>query len=271
MKIYKVSEVLSDLEHCIEDKKPFSLIRFGDGGLKLIHAVLYDDRSQLESIERREGIPHELILEILELWGFYARQANYIDCPEVYSNNEFWPRLRRSPNIPMSGRTIERLKMWRELYSRAEFDNDNFCNPEINYLMILRMKKQNLLDLMVDKKICFITDRPEVTSKFDNCEAVEIVGQYQNHYQRSFQKVSSVIKRKANFYDFWLIAAGELGRIYTGLIKQKGGRAIDVGFVVDYWMDKTIPIRMQHFVSVNKKNNMELILNQRALKYRRFI
>lgn len=274
MKIHKVSEILGELEHCINAKEPFSLIRWGDGGLKFIHAVLYNDRDQLKGIEYREGIPQELIPEIFELWGFYARRANYIDSPEVYFNNEFWPRLKRPPNVPMSGRTIERLKMWRELYSRAEFDNNKFCNPEINYLMILRMeRKQNLLDTMIGKKIRFITDRPEIISKFDNCEvdAVEIVGQYQKHYQRSFQKVSSIIKRHANSYDFWLVAAGELGRIYTGLIKQMGGRAIDIGFVVDYWMDEIIPIRMQPFVDVDKENHMELILRQKALKYRKFI
>ncbi len=274
MKIHRVSKVLSDLEHCINAKEPFSLIRWGDGGLKLIHAVLYNDKDQLEAIEHREGIPHELILRVFELWGFYARRANYIDSPEVYFNNEFWPRLKRPPNISMSQKTIERLKMWRELYDRAEFDNDKFCNPEINYLMILRMgKKQNLLDLMVGKKICFITDRPEIISKFDNCEAdaVEIVGQYQRHYQKRYQKVSSIIKRSANSYDFWLVAAGELGRIYTGLIKHMGGRAIDIGFVVDYWMDEIIPIRMRQFVCVNKENHLELVLHQGALKYRRFI
>ena len=214
LKIAKVEEILSKLENCIKGRKPFSLIRFGDGGIKYLHAVLYNDFKQLESILKREGIPREMILEVFELWGFYARHADYIDTPGVYFSNQFWPRLRLPTNVPMSKKTIERLYMWRNLYSCAEFDNNSYCNPEVNYLMILRRPdKQNLLDVMKDKKLCFITTKPEISSKFDNCDVVKIVGQYQEHCRKSFHSVVSSIEERAGYYDFWIVAAGELGRI----------------------------------------------------------
>ena len=274
LKIYKVCEILDHLESCIKDKKPFSLLRFGDGGIKMIHAILYNDSEQLNDILRREGIPKDLVLEVFELWGFYARRADYIDTPEVYFSNQFWPRLKKPPDIPMSKKTIEKLFMWKDLYSSAEFDNNNYCNPETNYLMIIRRpKRKNLLDVMRNKKLCFITTRTEVSSKFDNCkiDTFRIVNHYENHYEKSFRSVIHFIEENANYYDFWLVAAGELGRIYSGLIKQKGGRTIDIGFVVDYWIDGSIPIRMRKFVRQNSSNPLELRLNPRALKYSKYI
>ena len=137
MKIYKVEEILKDLNDCIINKKPFSLIRLGDGGIKFIHSILYNDYEQLNEIIVKEGMPRNLIIEVLELWGYYGRQANYIDTPEVYFTNQFWPRLK-GPKKLMNRKTRDRLHMWEELYNRAEIDNTNYCNPEINFLSILR-------------------------------------------------------------------------------------------------------------------------------------
>ena len=94
MKINTVREILRKLEICIENDLPFSHLRFGDGGIKLIHSILYKDLEQLEIIIRKEGLPKDDIMSFFELWGFYARRADYIDTPEVYFTDEFWPRLR---------------------------------------------------------------------------------------------------------------------------------------------------------------------------------
>ena len=273
MKIHKVEEILSDLEKCMIEKKPFSLIRFGDGGLKFIHAMLYNDFDQLNQIIRKEGLTREKLLEIFELWGHYTRNANYIDTPEVYSTEEFWPRLR-GPDKPMNKKTREKFKVWKELYSCAEFDNENYCNPEINFLSILkRYKKRNILDIIKDKKICCITTFPEVRDKLSNYDVdiIQIVGHYENHYQNSFVNTIEAIKEKANEYDLFLIAAGELGRIYTGLIKEKGGRAFDIGFIIEYWIYSDIPIRLQQFLEVYEHDPLLLTMKEEAKKYEKFI
>ena len=55
MRIYKTLEVLQKLEESIITKTPFSLVRFGDGGIKLIHSYFYNDTDQIEQIvEKRE-------------------------------------------------------------------------------------------------------------------------------------------------------------------------------------------------------------------------
>jgi len=276
MEVTRVKTILLDLERSIEEKKPFSLIRFGDGGIKFIHSVLYNDWKQLRVITKKEGIPLTKVLDIFKMWGFYARRANYIDTPQVYFDINFWQRIKKLPDRPMSKETVRRLKMWKDLYSRAEFDNDNYCNPEAHFLMIVKLSRsrKNLLDVMRRRKICFITNRPEVSLKFrDFCDITvfSIVGQYESHYANSFQDTSDFIKEKANSYDFWLVSAGEIGRIYSGLIKENGGRSVDIGFVVNFWINSEIPIRLQPFIKCSTKNPLELVLHGNGVRYRRFI
>ena len=274
MKIYNTEEILNDLESCIKNKNPFSLIRLGDGGIKYIHSILYDDYEQLNEIINKEGIPRDHIIEVLDLWGYYCRQANYIDTPQVYFTNQFWPRLK-GPEKPMNKKTRDRLSMWEELYYRVEIDNENYCNPEINFLSILkRPNKRNLFDIIKNKKICCITTYPvvkELLMQFGHVDIVKIVGQYENQYENSFERTISIIKERANEYDLWLVAGGELGRLYTGLIKQCGGRAFDIGFVIEYWLNLEIPIRLQPFVKQNEYNDLELRLKSQDYKYSRYI
>ena len=64
IRIFKCEEILQDLNEHIIERKPFSLIRFGDGGLKFIYAVLNNDRYLLKYIHEKEGIPLERIIDI---------------------------------------------------------------------------------------------------------------------------------------------------------------------------------------------------------------
>jgi len=255
---YTISEILNDLERTIKDKESFSHIRFGDGGIKFIDAVLHDNKEQLYIIIKKEGLPFHKIPEIFELWGYYARKSNYIDSPEIYFNNTFWPRVKKLGK-PINTETEIKLRDWYKLYHDAEFDNTNYCNPESNYLMILRTSKfNNLLDIMSNKKICIITVFPEVKealSEYD-IDIVRIVGHYENQYLNSFKNVVKIIKEKATYYDFWLVAAGELGRIYSGLIKEYGGRTIDIGFVIEYWLTGYIHPRLNSFMVSSLNINM---------------
>lgn len=271
MEIYRVEDIFNKLENCIEYKLPFSHLRFGDGGLKYIHAILYKKGSQLNTILKKEGIPKEKVIEILELWGYYARQADFIDTPEVYYNGQFWERIKKIGK-PINYETDQKLRIWKDLYERAEFDNENYCNPESNCLMILKRDgKRNLFDIIKNRKVCLITAKPEIKYIFPHLEVIEIVGQWKNQYKNSFKKVTKLIKRTAKKYDFWMVAAGELGRLYTGMIKEMGGRTIDIGFVAEYWVDGTLHPRFHPFIKQNLNNRFELVLTDEGKKYEKFI
>ena len=273
MKIAKVEDILKNVEECIKNDDPFSLIRFGDGGIKFIHAMLFNDKKQIKQIIEREGLPTDKLDIVLKLWGKYARAANYIDTPEVYFTDKFWPRLK-TPVKQITGKTRTRMRMWKELYERAEIYNLNYCNPEVNYLMILD-DRMNILDVMKNRKVCIITALRNLHVLLGSNEILvdtfQIAGQYDKHYIKSFDKAIAKIKHDVKKYDLWLIAAGELGRIYTGLIKELGGRAVDIGFVVEYWMGEEIHPRLTRFLIPSEENQFLLTLNEDGLKYSEYI
>lgn len=269
--IYRIEDILNKLDNCINLNLPFSHIRFGDGGIKFIHSLVYNDVRQLDIIIRKEGLPRKKLIEILELWGYYARQADFIDTPEVYYNGKFWPRIKK-PGKSINSETDEKMRNWQDLYHRAEFDNDNYCNPESNCLLITKIEgKRNLLDFMNGKKVCCITAKPKIKDIFPEMDVVRIVGQYQNHYYSSFRNVVSRIKKTARDYDFWLVAAGELGRIYSGLIKENGGRCLDIGFVIEYWLTGYIHPRFHLFIVQSVTDKLQLVLTDEGRKYEEFI
>lgn len=269
MKIYTVQEILDKLDWCIRYKIPFSHIRFGDGGIKFMHCVLFKDVKQLEIIIKKEGLPPYKIVEIFELWGYYARRADFIDTPEVYYNGTFWPRIKK-PNRSINKQTDKKMRMWKYLYENSEIINKNYCNPESNCLMILDIPgRRNIFDLMKNRKICIVGTDPNIKHVLVDydIDIIEIVGQWKNQYKNSFRDVVRKIKLTAKKYDFWIISAGELGRIYTGMIKEEGGRAIDLGFVVDYWLNGYLHPRFYTFINSSLSNKLELRLTNEGKKY----
>ena len=146
MKIYKVEEILEKLLTCIFKDIPFSHIRLGDGGIKFIHAYLYNDYKQMDQIIQKEGLPKKGLDYIVKLWVRYVNKANFIDTPEVYYNGEFWPRVKKKDK-DISQKTTEKLLDWKYLYNKIGFTNENYCNPESNYLMTIK-RPFNLISLM---------------------------------------------------------------------------------------------------------------------------
>lgn len=273
--VYKLDDILREIQESIVKKKPFSLIRFGDGGIKLIHSVLYSDKEQLDIILLKEGIPKHVVNEVLEQWTTFANSANFIDSPVVYFSDKFWPRYKAKFK-QMSSKTTRLLKSWKELYSEIGFKNTRYCNPEVNFLMVLRRgRKQNLLSIMEGRKVGLITTFPEVCDKLREAgydvDAIQIVGQYEEHYRNSYDFVIRQLKEISREYDLWLVAAGELGRVYSGLIKDLGGIAIDIGFLVEYWAFGEIPIRLEYFVEPYLKNDLELQLTFLGEQFARFL
>ena len=273
MKFLRIPDIFQILNNCIEFKLPFSHIRFGDGGIKFIHSILFRNVKQLNVIVEKEGLPPSKVAEIFELWGYYARRADCIDTPEVYFDGTFWPRVKTKAKT-INIETEEKMRDWRELYAGAEFDNNTFCNPESNCLMILDIPgRKNILDIMKNRRICMITARPEIINMFPNfdIDVVSIVGQWENQYKNSFSYVVDYINNMATKYDFWMIAAGELGRLYSGMIKELGGRTIDIGFVIEYWLDGYIHPRFYRFVNKTVDSRLTLKLTEEGKKYERFI
>ena len=268
--VHSTNEIMTHFERCIENDESFSLIRFGDGGLKLINAYYTDDIKQLKNISIKEGIPLNKIKWLLKRWAISASRADYIDTPEVYFSKKFWGRYRKDKKEPTE-KTSKLLISWKDIYDKAKFKNNSFCNPEFNYLCCLRLgERKNLLDVIKGKKVCMIATCPEIKYKFSklcDMDIWKISGQYQDQYKKSYDNTILFIKNSAKIYDFWLICAGELGRLYSGMIRDLGGRCLDMGFVAEYWLNGEIPIRLKYFLRPNPKSRLEFRLTYEGQQY----
>ena len=275
MKIYKTLEILDDFEKHIIKREPWSLIRIGDGGIKFLHAVLFNDQDQLLEIVKKEGIPLTKAKDILDLWATSINVSDYIDTTQVYFTEEFWPRVRKGKQ-PMHQDTIDKIKSWKKLHILSGFINDSYCNPEINFLSCLDIFDRSLIEILENKKICCITAYPEEIVKeklnyLKKIDVIKIVENNQDHYHNSFGQTVIKIQKDTKKYDVWLVAAGELGRIYTGLIKNSGGVAFDIGSTIDYWCKDIIPLRLFWFLKKSEKNPLKVTLTEEGERYKEFL
>lgn len=272
IKIATTMEVVDRLLYSIENKKPFSTIRFGDGALKFIHSYMYNDEEQLKAISKKEGIPIIKIGETIDLWAASANICDFIDSPAVYSSSKFWKRIKKNKSI--SKETAQKIHEWQVLYELAGFKNTSYCNPEINFLMCLdTFGEKSLPDILYGKKICIITSRLDIKEALLEYEfdVITVAAQGNEHYINSFNDVLIKISNNARKYDLFLIAAGELGRIYTGLIKYNKGRALDIGSLIDFWCNGKVPDRLQKFMTNHPENRLKLTLTDIAKQYERYL
>jgi len=147
IKIHKVKEILEELEDSIVNKKPFSLIRLGDGGVDFLRSVLTNNVERLLIILEKEGIPDTKIYPIFYLFGKYCSQANFIDYPDIYYTKEFWSRFKRPKGASIikdwrstyndvkvyNNEKFFLMKQWKDIYNDAEIYNNRYCNPEFNF------------------------------------------------------------------------------------------------------------------------------------------
>ena len=88
---------------------------------------------------------------------------------------------------------------------------------------------------------------------------------------RSLKSINSAQFSKIKALIFWLVAAGELGRIYSGTIKEHGGRAIDIGFIIEFWNGENLHPRLELYMKRRVFSPLELVLTQFSHCYREAI
>uniref|UniRef100_A0A6M3L1F7 Uncharacterized protein n=1 Tax=viral metagenome TaxID=1070528 RepID=A0A6M3L1F7_9ZZZZ len=249
--IVKISKILDDIEDCVLRNKRFSLIRFNDGGLKVMDGILSGDKYTKIVQGRKEGIPQNYFGELLSGWAKCANEANYIDSPEHYFSTKSMSNRGKTDD-----RKWELLSRWKELYTETGINiNRDFCSPEAGLLLFLLNYEHNLLDLIRNMNVCCITNFYEIErllSDYVSKVDVKVIPSFfGNHYDVSFETIMNEIKEEATNYDLWLIGAGELGRLYTGEIKRYGGRAVDIGKIFDSWIMKKLDKRLSMFANYN--------------------
>lgn len=260
---YKMNHILNDLKEHIQNKKPFSIVRVGDGDLKMINIMLRGAYSRIKF--RQQGIPNnkEAFKELIKIYKVSCNTANYISNFDVYFNDKIlWKRT-------VKPKTLMKMKNWKEIYKNIGIINKNYCSPEIGVYFFLDLKK-NLFSLMKNRKVCLVTCFPKVEEKIRslgyNVDTFIIPGRngkHGKHYNNKIQKLKQVIDK----YDLFIVGGGAYGRGYSNCIKENGGVTVDVGQVFDVWNSNKLPDRLKGLVRYDRRR-MVFMLTENGKKYK---
>lgn len=263
VEINKTKDILIDLERSIQNQTSFSLIRFGDAVLGILASYLcsnninfgrkwggYKGKSVAKSILNKLTIPEELHYKILKKIIVAANNANYIDSYDGDIIAKF----------PVGQLAFS----WKEIYEDIGIVNKSYCSTFFHYFSIVE-NEYNLFDIMKGRKIFCInnliagfSDRLKEKSQCKLLDFYRIPGRGKTtkHYKNHYKKVCRIIRKNAKDYDLFLIGAGLLANIYCNVVKNNGGRALDIGTVFHLWKGADIRVARPARFITNNKNKM---------------
>jgi len=260
--LYNINYILDDILYHINNKEPFSLVRLGDGDLKLLVGLLEKEINKPKF--DRSGIPYDKGKWLLQVYKRSCNSANYISSFEMYGTKKFWSRN-------FSGGTSKKINGWLKIYERVGIENENFCNPEIGHLLFLN--DVNFLEKISHKKICLITCFPKLKTIMNkrkiDAKIIIIPPLNSNHYSK-YKDIIKIIKKESKETDVFLVGAGALGKGYLNYIKRIGGVGIDIGQVMNVWSGKRIPGRFNNILQINRKTLL-FKLNKKVENFRKYL
>lgn len=235
-------EILKDLNQHIIDKKPFSTIRYGDGCLGIVCSFLSpnfikegkwmggEKNGIANSVMRQQGIPKRERSDICKKVVWAANEANYIDCYD-----SFFVDISRSKGLGFLASN------WKIIHENVGITNTSYCNPYLHYMSVVE-NEYNLFDVIKNRRVFCISNQIQVCNNLKKNSGAKVIDFYQiprsgakTQYPIHHPEIVSIITKKSNIYDIFLIGAGLLGKIYCGMVKDAGGRAFDSGRLFDLW------------------------------------
>lgn len=252
--------VLEDLNDCIINNRPFSIVRFGDAIFGILSALLapgFIDSGKWSKSKGRKlantilgqlTIPTNKRIQLCERMVKSANNADYIDSYDAYL-------LLNRRRLGIIARN------WKEIHEQVGITNESYCSCFVHYFSIVD-GEYNLFDIMKDRRIFCIGNSLQCLDKLKQLSGATVIDSYKipgrgrrnGHYKRHFRKVMRLIKRNATKYDLFLIGAGFLGKIYCDEVKINGGRSFDAGRLFNFWCGaRSIDSAPKRFLVMDKQ------------------
>lgn len=233
-----VHDVYTKIINSIEDKKPLSLIRIGDGeGLLLGHntTIEKNDIDDICKIHFGKELKENEIIEIKKGLESSIEKSDLVGIPSLsrsYKTNPF-SRIQRGVLSAID-------------YAHNKKINDKICQASIH----IDLDKNGLLDKILNNidNLSLVTCRAELKKKIlqkynlTNVTLYKIPAEFkyggvevkESHYPEVYEKTIENLHVPYNGHVFF-VAAGLLGKLYCKRIKELGGIAIDIGSIADAW------------------------------------
>jgi hypothetical protein len=256
-KVYNSNEILQDVDLAIKEKRPFSLLRGGDGTLGVFSVCFLNgfikighwstEANSTNRLVRKRGkpigadlvklllsrvsIPWEKRLQFFGNTIQYLKEADYIDSFQNYAPG----------SIKALGNQVL-AENWDKILKGVgiNLENKKFCDPRFNFFCMLK-DQTNLFDIIKGRKIFCISNM-----KFKWLKELSGAASTQfyvitrnikcptgNGMYIEMNRINQVAKNSTA--DLYLVGAGFVGRNICGYLRQEGKVVLDVGSLFDYW------------------------------------
>ena len=267
-KIHKTKDILDHCERSIKEKKPFSLIRFGDACLGMLANQFSKNvdfgkkwghpcgTTQTNIIFNHLTVPVKDRETVLKRAIQAANNADYIDSYDSDLIGKF----------PVGKLCFS----WKEIHEDIGIINQSYCNTMFHNFINVE-NEYNIFDLMKGRRIFCVNN---LVSKLaprlrEHCKSLDFYhipgrgkGKGGGHYKSHYKKVCEILRKNALKYDLFLIGAGLLATIYCDVVKTNGGRALDVGSLFHLWRGMKVKSRASRHLT----NDNEGLLCRRISK-----
>lgn len=239
----------------IQTKTPTSIIRLGDGeGIFLDYEtfLLQHQKEDMTTIQKRwwgeSRIPDSEITGIQNKIKQSINNADVLGIPNLLRMVKSNEQIKTKKSVHHRGLLAINYYLEKSyqpnqntVLTSCHLQNDfevwnlyNYIFTDVKRLKIITCHKgvDKLLFSkfgIVDTEVITIPPESFHSHKFGVHQKVN------SHYPDFFNQMHQKIN--CNQGDIYLVAAGFLGKIYCGYIKQSGGIGIDIGSVVDLWMN----------------------------------
>ncbi|MBR8827991.1 MAG: tetratricopeptide repeat protein [Gomphosphaeria aponina SAG 52.96 = DSM 107014] len=257
---YDTYEVAVKIINHIQEKTPFSLIRLGDGEGKFIkYPQEYEeyeisDRSQVQQGWWGDNPIDGKIWE--KIGTDYLSAIQDADCLGISEFFRFIRILELNNNLKnitnqYSGTGVRGLLAI--IYSLDEFKLQNkmltscYIHHDLEawdlYKLIFKYVDscsvischEQLIPLLKEKYNLEVRKFYQIPTEFNHKEKFGYEVK-ERHFPDVYEKLWEEIEVIAPG-EVFLVAAGFLGKIYCKIIKERGGIALDLGSIVDYWVN----------------------------------
>jgi len=221
-----------ELEKAVFLRKPFSLIRLGDGEGALMGYPHVTDRKAIDR-SFKVWFGHTSISDA-EAMGIASgirdavRNSDIVGLPRK-------KQLERHPYYQSVYDSIEHYKL-----SEKQMYTDAAIHRYLQFCLLFRklLKGQDYLGVISPRTI---SEELKSTFEVKKVERFAIRGETRfsgdeitPHYPDAFNTITETISPPYRGAIF-LVGAGGLGKIYCDVIKRRGGIAIDIGALFDAW------------------------------------
>lgn len=243
-------EVADRVARCVEDERPGSFVRLGDGEGNVLATTFAEHQKLTEeclalSSTRHLGTPdalNEALPELLPAYRSMLRNADVIGFPGPFGvgmmlkrgDPEFW---RPAQGLIYVHRYLSRFRCELRLRRKSGAPAGFHRGLLPHYERLVRGRRVGIVTCherlgraLVDGLGAAAVDLRRVPMQAKYATA----GKGAAHWPDRFRELQAELSESVSG-GLWLVAAGMLGKVYCETIRAAGGVALDIGHVADVW------------------------------------